>query len=107
MIETAADRLEFFDTENGFAELCEIRGPAPFVTLTIPVIRNAISAQTVIYEANIEAPAENFICRIEDLATVERRLVKQYTATLGGVTFKLERVETIEDGLLLQIYLKK
>jgi hypothetical protein len=107
MIETAADRLEFFDTENGFAVECELNGPAGFQSLTIPVIRNAISAQTVIYELNVEAPAENFICRIEDLATVDRRLVKQYTATLGGVTFKFERVEAVEDGLLLQVYLKK
>lgn len=106
MIETAVDRLEFFSTAD-FAVDCFLSGPAGF-TATIPVIQNATTDPVSLYDStNIEAPSENFICRLEDLAGVERRLVKQYTATIGPTTYQLERIANDQDGLIATVYLKK
>lgn len=107
-IETAADRLEFFQTAD-FAVDCLLSGPAGF-TATIPVIQNTTTDPVSLYETNIEAPSENFSCRVEDLAGVDRRLVKQYTATIpavGGVTYHLERIADDQDGLIANVDLKK
>jgi hypothetical protein len=107
-IETAADRLEFFELEidNGHAVDCSLSGPDDF-TATIPVIMNAVTNPVSLYETDVEAAAPNFICRVEDLAGVVRRQVKQYTAIIEGVTYQLQRVADDQDGKIPTVYLKK
>jgi hypothetical protein len=106
MIETADDRLEFFEIDEGFAVECSLSGPDGF-TATIPVILNAVTNPVSLYETDVEAAAVHFICRLEDLAGVDLRFVKQYTATIDGVTYQLQRVADDQDGKIPTVYLKK
>ena len=97
MIESAADRLEFFELGEGFAVECSLSGPNGF-TATIPVILNAITDPVSLYETDVEAAAAHFICRVEDLAGVDRRQVKAYTASIDGVSYQLQRIADDQDG---------
>lgn len=105
-LETAADRLEFFEVDEGFAVQCSLNGPDGF-TATIPVILNAITDPVSLYETNVEAASAHFVCRVEDLAGVDRRRVKQYTAGIDGVTYQIERIADDQDGKIPTVYLKK
>jgi hypothetical protein len=49
----------------------------------------------------------HFICRAEDLADLPRQVIKQCTAVLEGITYKLERITDDQDGHILTVYLKK
>jgi hypothetical protein len=104
-IETADDRREFFNTAD-FAVECLINGPAGF-SATIPVNRDATTDPVGLYETNVEAPHESFTCRVEELAGVDRKLVKQYTATIGPTTYRIERIANDQDGLIATVELKK
>jgi hypothetical protein len=104
LIESAADRLEFFDTDD-FAVNCALVGPD--YTKTIAVIMNAVSEAVTIYDTNIEAPQPHFLCLVEQINDLNRRLVKQFTATIEGVSYQLERISDDQDGLIATVYLKK
>lgn len=103
-IESATDRSQFFDVVD-FAVNCAISGPG--YSKVLPVILNAISDQVPLYDTNVEAPRPHFICRAEELADFPRHLIKQFSAVIEGVTYKLERVTDDQDGLILTVYLKK
>jgi hypothetical protein len=104
-IETAEDRLlTFFGTED-FAVECLIQGPGG--PQTIPVILNAISDPVTLYDTNVEAPNAHFIARVEDLAVVDRRQLRSYTATIEGLSYGLERLTDDMDGKIVTVYLKK
>jgi hypothetical protein len=105
MIETSDDRLLFFETED-FAVECELTGPAGF-SQVIAVILNAMSDPVTLYETNLEVPNVHFIARHEDLAGVNRRQLRQYRATIAGVTYEFERITDDFDGLIVTAYLKK
>jgi hypothetical protein len=106
MIETAQDRQEFFGLED-FAVACALSGPDGFQQ-TINVIQNALTDNVeILSDTNIEAAAEHFICLIEDFAAVDRRRIKQYRATIGAMTYQLERASNDQDGSIVTVYLKK
>lgn len=104
-IETPTDRLAFFETKD-FADDCLLTGPAGY-RKTFPVILNAITDPVVIYDTNIEAPARNFICRLDDVADVDRRVTKQMRAEILGIQYQIERLVEDQDGNIVVAYLKK
>ena len=104
MLETATDRLEFFNTRD-FAVDCLLVGP-PDYSKTIQVIFNAISDPITLYDTNIETARPHFFCLAEQIADLNRRLIKQFTATLNGKTYELERLTDDQDGLIVTAYLK-
>jgi hypothetical protein len=66
-----------------------------------------MSDAITLYDTNIETPHHHFLCRAEDLAGLQRGLMKQYAATIAGVTYKIERITDDQDGNTLTVYLKK
>jgi hypothetical protein len=104
-IETADDRLiTFFGTED-FAVDCVLNGPGGY-TATIPVIMNAITDPASVFDTVIEVPHANFIARLEDVAGVDEKKIKQYQATIEGTTYTLERLTRDQDGYIATVYLK-
>jgi hypothetical protein len=105
MLETAADRREFFSTDD-FAVDCIVLGPAGYAK-TIAVIFNPISDPVTIYDSNIEAPNVSFICLAADLADLPRRQIRGCTATINGVAYEFQGISDDQDGYLLTVNLKK
>jgi len=102
-IENLDDRREFF---TDHAVPCELSGPDAFAA-TIPVLLNALTENVVVYEINIEAAAEHFLCLREDFAGVDRQRLKQYQATIDATTYRIERASNDQDGKIVTVYLKK